>query len=225
MWSDRIIFYWGGFKKWMLSPLLNKNPRLSLGASQSQSAAASEPSAGEDGPRLWRASRPRCFLFSFRFFFFSGSEWTDDRWNRWLSSHEVKLSRRRGSGPWWRAEKAAKSRQFIALSFTRRCQLAELRMKLRQCSPKAGNVSSVTKARGSLRTSNKTSRWQVCAMHFAKSCLLDLILLDQSTKDDVSTLASGNSSHCTATSSGTAAVLATFKKLRKKSQTNHHLTS
>lgn len=69
MWSDRIIFYWGGFKKWMLSPLLNKNPRLSLGASQSQSAAASEPSAGEDGPRLWRASRPRCFLFSFRFFF------------------------------------------------------------------------------------------------------------------------------------------------------------
>lgn len=31
MWSDRIIFYWGGFKKWMLSLLLNKNPRLSLG--------------------------------------------------------------------------------------------------------------------------------------------------------------------------------------------------
>lgn len=102
MWSDRIIFYWGGFKKWMLSPLLNKNPRLSLGASQSQSAAASEPSVGEDGPRLWRASRPRCFLFSLRFFF-SRSEWTDDRSNRRLSSHEVKLSRHRGSGPWWKS--------------------------------------------------------------------------------------------------------------------------
>lgn len=31
MWSDRIIFYWGGFKKWMLSPLLNKTPCLSVG--------------------------------------------------------------------------------------------------------------------------------------------------------------------------------------------------
>lgn len=31
MWSDRIIFYWGGFKKWMLSLLLNKNPCVSLG--------------------------------------------------------------------------------------------------------------------------------------------------------------------------------------------------
>lgn len=31
MWSDRMIFYWGGFKKWMLSLLLNKNPWLSLG--------------------------------------------------------------------------------------------------------------------------------------------------------------------------------------------------
>lgn len=62
MWSDRIIFYWGGFKKWMLSLLLNKNPRLSLGVVShgvpcSLVCVAGEVSRRHDGSEAGRNER------------------------------------------------------------------------------------------------------------------------------------------------------------------------